>query len=261
MATLNFTGRQEIDRSRVQVRVREADGKVLLDVMDLNLAGLDLPDSAAVAVEAYRQTVKVRVPCGSVNVLERPQDVHLSAFDIADNIQLRVRVIGSGGASHGKVLAVADHLRGVAHEDQDSEPLLKLQRAELGDLVWKFGIDGDRPVLYVNKYLQNHDGLINSEQFKALVLPEFLRQVALWIARNIDDAQDPHSTMSHWLTYLASIDVDLSELDEIMELGADDPSSSDVIDLWAAGAASAFASRIGSLALLNERYTFREDGE
>lgn len=261
MATLNFTGRQDIDRSLVRVGIREDDGKVLLDVMDLDLSGLHLPGSAAVAVEAYRQTVKVRVPCGSVSAIEKPKDVHLSAFDIADNIQLRVRVIGSEGTSHGKVLAVADHLRGKAEADPDSEPLLKLQRAELGDLVWKFGIDGDRPILYINKYLQNHDRLINSEQFKALVLPEFVRQVALWVAQGMDDSQDPHSTISHWITYFVNIDVDLSYLDEIRELDPVDPTSASVMELWAAQAASTFASKIGSLALLNGRYASEEDGE
>lgn len=250
MATLNFTGRVDIDRDRISIRLRDSDGKILLDVTELDLSGLNLPDSAEVAVEAYRQTTKVRVACGQVGALTKPQDIELEDFDVADNIQLRVRVVGGEGPDHGKILAVADHLRAVTGEDHDSEPLLKLQRVDLGDLVWKFGVDADRPILYINKNLRNHDGLINSEAFKALVLPEFFRQVALWIAQNLDDSQEPDSTLSHWLLYFNSIDVDLSELDN---LESDDSSNTDIMDRWASEAASSFASQIGSLSLINDR--------
>ncbi len=248
MATINFTGRLEIDRSKVQIRLREDDGKILLDVLMLDLDGLELPPSAAVTVEAYRQTVKVRIPCGSVAALEKPQNLHITDFDVMETIQLRVRVVGTEGSSHGKILAVADHLRGAAEDEQNSEPLLKLQRDELGDLVWKFGLDGDQPILYVNKDLQNHDGIVNAPYFKALILPEFFRQVCLWIARNLDDSQDPHSTIRHWLIYFESIGVDLDELDA---LEADDPSNEDIINNWAQAAAATFATQINSLALLN----------
>lgn len=257
MATLNFTGRLDIDRSKVQIRTREDDGKVLLDVLALDLSDMGLPSTAEVAVEAYRQTVKVRIPCGTVGAVEKPENVLLSAFDVSDNVQLRVRVVGSEGASHGMILAVVDRLRGVTEEDQESEPLLKLQRADLGDLVWKFGIDGDRPILYVNKYLQDHDGIVNAPFFKSLILPEFFRQVCLWIARNLDDSQDPHSTISHWLVYLDSIDVDLKDLDD---LEPDDPGNTEVIENWAENAASRFAAQINSLAMLEGVIPTEGDG-
>lgn len=249
MATLNFTGRRDIDRSGIQLRLRDEDGKILLDVISIDIAALALPATAEVAVEAYRQTTKVRISCGSIASPEHPKDVHLDAFDVIDNIKLRLRVVGNEGTLHGKVLAVADGLRGGGdYEEAAAEPLLKLQRAELGDRVWKFGIDGDQPILYINKSLENHDLLVHSAAFKALVLPEFFLHVARWIARNRDDAEDPNSTISHWLLFCDSIAVDPSDLDSLED---SEVGTSDVIDEWASSAATTFASHIDALALLN----------
>lgn len=247
MATLNFTGRRELDRSKIQIRVRQDDGKVTLDVLSLGLDEMGLPDTAEVAVEAYRQTIKERILCGTVANPRLRQNVHLKAFDVLDNIQLRVRVIGGEGPTHGKILAVADHLRGAAEDNQDSEPLLKLQRTDLGDLVWKFDVDNG-PLLSLNKRLNDHDAIVNSAYFKALILPEFFRQVAIWVARNIEDSNDPHSTLSQWISYMNSIGVEFSVLDD---LETDDPSYNDMIETWASEAASTFASQVSSLALLN----------
>jgi hypothetical protein len=255
MATLNFTGRRELDRSQIQLRVRQDGGRVLLDVLSLGLESLDLPGTAEVTVEAYRQTTKERVHCGTVDFLQPRQDVLLESFDVADNIQLRVRIVGAEGASHGKILAVADRLRGASEEDQDSAPLLKLQRTELGNLVWKFEVDNG-PILCINKRLTNHDSVVNSSHFKALVLPEFVRRVAIWVARNIDDSDDPNSTLSHWISYFDSIGVDLSALDEF---DVDDPSYSDMVETWAAESASTFASQVSSLDTLNAAVPNEED--
>lgn len=257
MAVLNFTGRREIDRSEIQIRVRQDDGRVMLDVLALGLHGLNLPATAEVAVEAYRQTTKERVSCGTVAAPTLPRNVHLATFDVSDNIQLRVRVVGNEGASRGKILAVADRLRGAAENNQDSEPLLKLQRSDLGDLIWKFDVDNG-PLLLLNKRLQNHETIVNSIYFKALILPEFLRQVAVWVARNIEDSSDPNSTLSQWIAYMSSIGVEFSILDD---LESDDPSYNDMIETWASEAASAFASQLNTLGLINSAVLGEEEGD
>lgn len=259
MANLNFTGRLEIDRARIQLRLREEEGKILLDVNSIELTELDLPPTAKLAVEAYRQTTKVRVPCGTIAVPVYPKDVHLDAFDLIDNFQLRLRVVGSEGDCHGKVLAVADRLHGTGNNDEVSaEPLLKLQRTELGERIWKFGLDDDQPILYVNKLLENHDQLVHSAAFKALVLPEFFHHVALWIARNRDDAEEPNSTISHWLLFCEVIGVDPSDLDSLED---GDEGFSDAVDDWATEAATVFASHIRALSLLNSPIDPEEDNE
>lgn len=255
MATLNFTGRRELDRSQIQLRVRQDEGKVLLDVISLGLEGLDLPGAAEVTVEAYRQTTKERIRCGTVDLIQPRQDVLLESFDVVDNIQLRVRIVGTEGDARGKILAVADRLRGATEDDQDSAPLLKLQRTELGNLVWKFDLDNG-PILCINKRLTDHDSVVNSLHFKALVLPEFVRRVAIWVARNIDDSDDPNSALSHWISYFDSIGVDLSALDEFE---VDDPSYNDMVETWAAECASTFATLVASLDMLNAAVPGEDD--
>lgn len=258
MATLNYTGRQEIDRTKIRLRLRDDDNKIALDVLALDLTDLDVPSTALVTVEAYRQTTKERIPCGTVGTLELPRDVNLSAFEVTDNIQLRVRVVGDEGPSHGKILAVADHLRGSLEQDQDSEPLLKLQRTDLVDLVWDFGLDNGGPILYLNKRLQNHQAVIDSRQFKAFVLPEFFRRVAIWLANNIDDSNDRHSTLTHWLVYFDNIGVDTGALDSF---DRNEAGYNEQVEEWAAEAASAFASHMSSLALMNVSDGYTEEEE
>jgi hypothetical protein len=80
--------------------------------------------------------------------------------------------------------------------------------------------------------------------------------VAIWVARNIDDSDDPNSTLSHWISYFDSIGVDLSALDEF---DADDPSYSDMVETWAAESASTFATLVNSLDTLNIAVPDEED--
>lgn len=259
MATFNFTGRQDIDKSAVQLGLREDNGRILLDVHSISVSDLGLPPSAEVAVEAYRQTTKVRISCGSIAALCYPKDVQLDAFDVIDNIGLRLRIVGTEGSSHGKVLAVADRLRLSGNDDAgSSEPLLKMQRTDLGERVWKFGLDNFQPILYINKSLENHLIVVQSPLFRALVLPEFFRHVALWIAQKREDANDPDSTISHWLLFCDSIGVDLADLDSLAD---SDEGTSDLIDEWATNAASAFADHFGALSLLNGASNPEEDEE
>lgn len=259
MATFNFTGRQEIDRSAVQLGLREDNGKIMLDVISLGTSELGLSPSAEVAVEAYRQTTKVRISCGSIAEPVYRKNIHLDAFDVIDNIKLRLRVVGTEGDANGKVLAVADRLRVTGNEeDGGKEPLLKMQRADLGERVWKFGIDEFQPILYINKSLENHLTVIQSPVFRALVLPEFFRHVALWIAQKREDADDADSTISQWLHFCDSIGVDLSDLDSLVD---SDEGTSDIIEEWATNAATTFADHFGALSLLNNATDQEEDEE
>lgn len=259
MATLNYTGRKEIDRSGIQLHLRENDGKILLDVESLDILDQGFPPAADITVEAYRQTTKVRIPCGSIAAPVHPKNFPLDAFDDIEHIKLRLRVVGTEGNAHGKVLAVADRLRSSGEsEDDAAEPLLKLQRAELGERVWQFGIDGDQPILYINRYLENYDRLIHSAEFKALVLPEFFRHVALWIVRNRDDAEDPNSTISHWLLFCDSIGIDFSDLDSLED---GETGIFEILDEWATETSTTFAAHIGALSLLNSHIELEEDDE
>ncbi|WP_460992604.1 hypothetical protein [Sinomonas soli] len=105
--------------------------------------------------------------------------------------------------------------------------------------------------------MENYDQLIQSAQFKALVLPEFFQHVALWIARNREDADDPNSTISHWLLFCEEIEVDPSDVD--LEDG--DLGTSDVVEEWATQAATTFASHMSALLLLNSHMEPEEDEE
>ena len=80
--------------------------------------------------------------------------------------------------------------------------------------------------------------------------------MAIWVARNVDDSDDPNSTLSHWISYFDSIGVDLSALDEF---DVDDPSYSDMVETWAAESASTFATQVASLDILNAAVPNEED--
>ena len=62
----NSTGRTRIPRSRVEIKLQEPldAGAFPVAFATLNVAGLDLPHSAIVEIEAYFRSSSMRFSCG-----------------------------------------------------------------------------------------------------------------------------------------------------------------------------------------------------
>lgn len=242
---LNYTGRIKIHRTDVSLATREEAGTLCFDA-NLRLRDYELPAEALVFVEAYRQTTWMRFPFGTVANLQPPPPEKrlLTEFDSADEIRFRVKVT----QAHDEhiLLAAADRIPlAKPEDDSDSESLLEVRSAELGDELWCVDLD-DEPRLLVNKSAApDWRQLARSPVFFALVYPAVLRQVLTNVLtsghRDTDDETDWRSKWLRFASLLPGMDPQPPEKQEGMEAAL----------RWAEDAVAAFARKLG----LKDKFT------
>ena len=208
MTTLNFTDRQRITRDRVRLRILQSGSVLTLDVERLDLDGLKLPHDAQVIVEAYRQTARHRIMCGTVGDLRLPTSVILPEFNVPEGLLFRVKVVGVGGVD-GKLLASGDRIPASSEDDDGNQmPILPFRPSQdLNNQLWRLDIE-DAPIVLINSEVGDWKGFAMEPRFQALVFPEIARQIALWVLLNKDDAEDKDSETSAWRRFLTDLGYD-----------------------------------------------------
>lgn len=183
---LFFTGRMEIVRGDVAVRLVERRGELTHFTAQINLRRYRLPDLASVVVEAYHNAYFERFDAGTVALIELDGERALTKLEPGDRPLFRVKVIGNGDSA-GRLLAAIDEIRPEVDDDGRGAgsllPLVPKTRDVMGDELWRvhFVAAGEerRPELWVNRdapelyaMLQNQDPKVTS-----LIMPEVFRQV------------------------------------------------------------------------------------
>jgi len=176
---LNYTGRKRIKRSQVRIDLRRnGEGKRLFDIR-LSLEDLDLAPDARVFVEAYHRSAYQRFDFGTVGAPKVPSDRYLGRFRASALPLFRVKVVDRS-TSHGIILAALDKIRAETVEAAaaGSRSLLFVEYDDLGSRVWELDLEGDWPVLRLNRDAEEI-GLIagGDGRFAALVYPQVFRQI------------------------------------------------------------------------------------
>jgi hypothetical protein len=181
-----------------------APGKTLTFDAALDLDGLLLPSSATIYVEAYRRAYFRRFACGSISEPKIPKNRVLEGLDPNALVLFRVRVVDK----KGRILAVADRI--VPHraeeEQADRQCLLPVDFVDLGQSIWRLDLEGDLPILQLNKCIENIREIARSDSFfLTLVYPEVVRQILCKIIVEEDftdaDADGEDEWMSGWLKF------------------------------------------------------------
>ena len=189
----NFTGRKRIRRSLVRVDLRrDADGYRCFD-LSLSLDEMALPAAAHVYLEAYHRTAYQRFDCGTVANLSIPADRRLLRFSETQLPLFRVKVVDRGEGL-GRILAALDKVRAQSVDDlpADSQSLLFVEYDDLGNAVWQLDLDGDWPVLQLNRNAEEIGLMASSDKrFLPLVYPEVFRQILVRVLL-VDEHSDPY---------------------------------------------------------------------
>ena len=192
ITNLNYTGRQRIPRSAIRIALAEdGEGHRLFEA-NVDLDGLDLPDSARLYVEAYYKSSYMRFDLGTVagrrNLTEDQR--RLTEVDAGDIVYFRVKVVDET-SSFGRILADADKIAPeTARVRQIS--LLPVQPYDLGELAWRVDFDTGQPVLWVNNRISPRimDIAKRDPVWHALVIPAAIREVLSRIIF-VEDLTDP----------------------------------------------------------------------
>jgi hypothetical protein len=206
---LFFTGRKEISRGHVTVKLIERQGEATRFKASVGLTRYRLPNDAQVMIEAYHNAYLERFPCGTVGATELDQERTLERLEPGDRPLFRVKVIATAGAVSGRLLAAIDEVRPETEGDEGAAgsllPIVPKTREWMGDEFWKvrFVAAGDekKPELWVNcdvpglfAMIQNQDPRVTS-----LILPEVLRQVLRGLFEDGENWTD-EGRLGQWLS-------------------------------------------------------------
>ncbi|MEQ1517731.1 MAG: hypothetical protein ABL931_14710 [Usitatibacteraceae bacterium] len=196
-ARSNPTGLREIDRNRVAISVTEIAGRRCFSLERLDVKGMDLSEKLKVVVVARAGNTTNRYDVGTVGDLNR-NTKSLEALDRSHPLRFRILL---HEADQPMLIASVENLR--PRNESQSESLLPMEAAELGERLWKLVIEDDGPVLQFNsRVFPNAAGAENFAPFGALVLPEALRQVMEYISAEparLADESDPWCTWGDWI--------------------------------------------------------------
>lgn len=196
-ARSNPTGLKELDRKRACISVSEGFGRRSFTLDRLDVSGTGLSDSLRVVVIAKAGNTNSRHVLGSISA---PLADPVPIDDLDRSQPLRFRVLLHEDDSP-RLAASIENLR--PRDDSQSESLLPMEPADLGERLWKLVINDEGPVLQFNaSVFPSAPGAENYLPFGTLVLPEALRQVMAHIAGDpecLEDPDDPWSAWGRWL--------------------------------------------------------------
>ncbi len=207
--SLNFTGRQKIQRRKITVLLNRKNGAARSFTATFDLSEFQLPNDARVYFEAYHRTDQRRYSFGTVGAKSTPHDTSLVDLARTENLKFRLLVVDERG-TYGLVLAQADRISPIPEGER--KPILPVDFSrDLGQQIWKveYTGDGGAPVLYVTRSLPNIQSFAKSDPlFLFFVYPAVIREVLahMVFVDGISDVDDPEADWhAEWLQFARMI--------------------------------------------------------
>jgi hypothetical protein len=199
----NYTGRQKIKRSNIEISVHEEGHQRNFDA-NIEFDSLAVPLNATVYIEPYFQLYSMRFNCGTVERFILPTETLLSDMPYSNLIYFRVKIVDESGRN-GLLLAYADKLKpsGLDEVTNNRQSILPVEfSTDLGQQVWKLFFTGSSPVLHINRRIENRKDLIRSEEFISLAYPSIIREIMTRIVYNFPEYDEEGDHWScQWLQF------------------------------------------------------------
>jgi|SRR5215213_1542288 len=193
----NPTSLQEIDRQRIEIIVSLIDEVRHFSLQKLDLNGMNLTAAHHVICVARAGKTSQRFDMGTV-AAQRRENIPFGDIDTSESLRFRILIHEKGSP---RLLASAENLR--PRDESQSESLLPMEPADLGQLLWKLDFNSEGPVLKFNSAIfPSAAGIENYLPFAALVLPEAVRKIVEKLADQpdiLDDEDDPLSFWGSWI--------------------------------------------------------------
>jgi hypothetical protein len=172
---LNFTNRSKLTREQANIIIHPGSPATFEAVLDLS----HLPEpagSAAIFVEAYHRTTRMRFAFGTVANLTPPSPLELRLTEFSDwrDVSFRVKVTDLTG-SPGRIIAWANNIRPKGPDDDKQNDLVRWKDAELDGRLWDMEFDEHGPVVLVEKSV-GYAAVGQDARFIAIAYPEILRR-------------------------------------------------------------------------------------
>lgn len=185
----NYTQRKRIHERDALIAVAATpSGEPIFDAQ-LSLESYRLPDTANVALEAYRQNTWMRFEYGTISNPSIPADRTLREFESAEGVRFRVKVTSSD-LENRKILAEAEGIRpkglGLELENDRRVSLFSVKSSNtLGEQPFRLSTDVGQDgvfLLEINNKLGDYRAVARSQMFVSLVYPSILREALFYVA-------------------------------------------------------------------------------
>lgn len=206
---LNYTGRRNIPRSRVTIRLVPSDGDEPAFAADYDLESMAFPAAARVYIEAYNADSYMRFGFGTIGAPRVPRNTRLIEITSRPLPKFRLKVVDET-ERNGLLLGVADKVIPLRPDEdlESKQSLLPVDFRDLGERVWHLDLS-DWPVLELNNRIEGiAEAARSSGGFLGLLYPELLRRIlhhVLFEEDQTDPDLDGDDWPSLWLRYACSL--------------------------------------------------------
>jgi hypothetical protein len=252
---LNYTKRKKVARERVDIKLYNVGGIRSFDAV-IDLDDLRLPSESRIYVEPYFKTSFMRFSFGTVGHQIPPVNRELHSLPDSDIVLFRVKVVDEAGET-GKILALAD---GVPPSNLKDAPINKsgilpvnFDAEDLGEEIWRLNMNGDIPVLDINRRIDERKELVRSGAFVALVYPNVVRMIAYDLAGVYEEFSDGSMDwQGQWIRFIREV-LGVTYGPDIYAVQDDDEEEIDrKKDEWASFVSQAFCRKLSTLRKISE---------
>jgi hypothetical protein len=207
MRCFNYTNRIRILKDDIEVRVsHDSDRPPVFDI-SLELEDYELPSEAQIFAEAYRSTRWMRFDLGRVGLISGTHNRELAAFDDADNLRFRVKVVDP---ETGKLLALAQGVTPFSDEEGNKEgqaSILPVRSTDLKEngVCWKLEYGEQDVTLLIERGLGGKELVVRSALFQNLILPNVMREILRQLVSSNEwdeEGEDMDDWRSKWLRFV-----------------------------------------------------------
>lgn len=196
----NYTGRVKIPQSKITISLIKEIGGTSFSAK-FNFAGMGIPDSAKVYIEANYKGVYQRFSFGSVGCIKAPESTLLSELPDTELVFFDVSVVDESG----DIGLLLGKIRGISVSSNELPgnriSLLPVNNVDLKNEIWRmdFSSDDGRPVLELNNRIPGiQDKARTDPSFTALVFPAALRQILERLIFEFDEGVEEDSWTIQW---------------------------------------------------------------
>jgi hypothetical protein len=208
-ARSNPTNLKEIDRNRVNISISEINGQRSFILDKFDLTGLELSENLKLICLASAGPTSLRFELGKASSWTR-ENQSLDGLDRSASLRFRILMHEE---DNPRLVASVENLR--PRDDSQSESLLPMEPANLGERLWRLELREEGPVLQFNaSVFPSAAGVENYFPFSAFVLPEALSQVIEFLANDPEKLNDDNDEWSAWGGWLDSIGASRPPSDE-----------------------------------------------
>ena len=183
--SIRYTGRKELARSSVEVKLMESDTGKRVSLALANIGAFEsLPASSRVKLRLFENHFSETVVFGTLGQVRdgvEPQELENHEAFSAPSVQLRV--VGDEGEYRGLVLGSSSkwtlRVEGEEITGSASEGILWLQSRDISPRIWRLEIrEDEQPIVYVDSRIRNPYVWARSDvYFASCVLPAVIREV------------------------------------------------------------------------------------